>query len=52
MKKQTRQTGRRGAIALCLSLAMVGAACSSDGETESEPVATEAAAEEPAEEPA
>ncbi len=49
MKVQNKHTGRRSAIALLASLAMVAAACGSD-EPEAEPASTEAEA--PAEEPA
>ena len=42
MKIQNKQRGRRGALALCVSLAMVAAACGSD-DPEAEPATTESA---------
>jgi basic membrane protein A len=51
MKIKQKQTGRRGVIALCVSLAMVAAACGSDDAAEPEPVVTEAEVEAPVEEP-
>ena len=51
MKNPNEQRGRRGIAALCVSLAMVAAACGSSDDAESEPATTEAEAEEAAEEP-